>query len=72
MRTVLAVIGWSLIGSVLAFFLTYTTLIIYVNLIAPRDNDWGTPLALLLSSPWLGLVLGAIYGLIRADRRRRP
>ena len=73
-RTVLAVIGWSLIGCVLAFVLTNAACTIHASLFAQANVDgaargWAY-FGLVMMSPWFGLALGAIYGIIRERRRR--
>jgi hypothetical protein len=61
MRTIFAVIGWSLVGCTIAPLLTYEALALFTS----SSNS-----ALLLLSLWAGLMLGATYGAIRQHLRR--
>jgi hypothetical protein len=74
MRTAFMVVGWSLAGCVLAFVSTYAACFIYNSVVPNTDANeyraW-SQFALLMFSPWFGFVPGAVYGIIRARRRRQ-
>jgi hypothetical protein len=64
-------IGWGLIGSLTALTLTSIGLYIFNELVPRSGSDengawgWGD-FGLLMLSPWIGFVPGAIYGIVGA------
>jgi hypothetical protein len=70
MRTAFVIIVWSLVGCILAPILVYSALCLYANWARSfNSSDW-SPLIWVLVSPWLGFVLGGIYGDMRSRYRR--
>lgn len=74
MRTFVRIIGWSLLGSGIAWAFTFAACLLYDWAFPKKESDefraWGQ-FAILMFSPWLGVVTGAIYGAVRARRRAR-
>jgi hypothetical protein len=75
MRTFFQVVGWGLLGSLGAFVLTLLGLFIFNSVVPRAGGDelgawgWGD-FALLMLSPWVGFVPGAIYGIVRIWRAK--
>jgi hypothetical protein len=69
MLTVFKVVGWSLMDAFLAWVVTFTACHIYDWVVPNADSNesraW-RQFALLMLSSWLGLLPGAVYGIIRA------
>lgn len=69
MRTFIKVLGWALLGAILAWAMTFAACLLYDEAVPkPAGNDsrpW-MQFALLMFSPWLGVISGIIYGIDRA------
>src|SRR4051794_15574731 len=80
MQTFFRVIGWSLLGSLIAGILAFAGFLIfnYNEMFGPKNTDeiqvWGRFAAMMgsLGFAGVGFVLGAIYGIVRARKGAGP
>ena len=73
MQTFVRILGWSLLGAVISFMVTYGGCLVYdwalPNLDTNEYREW-SQFVILMLSPWPGVITGAIYGIVRARRIR--
>lgn len=80
MQAILRVVGWSLLGSLIAGTIAFAGFLIfnYDQILGPKDSDeiqaWARFAAIMgsLGFAGVGLVLGAIYGIVRARKGVGP
>ena len=74
MQTFVRILGWSLLGAVISFMVTYGGCLVYDWAFPPEagmgDSRGWLQFAILMLSPWPGVITGAIYGIVRARRIR--
>ena len=67
MHTFVKIFGWSLLGAVITWMFTFAACFLYDWAFPNTDtNEYraGAQFAILMFSPWPGVVTGAIYGIV--------
>ena len=71
MFTFLKIVAWSLLGASISWFLVLACCIAYnwavPNIDTNERREWNQ-FALLMFSPWLGIIFGTGYGILRVRR----
>jgi hypothetical protein len=75
MRTFFRVIGGAVLGAALAWAAVFAACALYDRVVPKPSGDDSRPwmqFALLMFSPWVGVGLGASFGIARARASRKP